>query len=307
MEDTRQYILNTLAYFDVFHYPLSKEEIHRFHGHSNDSAVIDEALCSLLDDQYIFAIDEFYALHNDINLATRRRKGNQLAAQQMKIADRAARILSHFPYVRGLAISGSLSKNFCTEKADIDFFIIAKANRLWVARTFMHLYKKFTYLTGKQKWFCMNYYVDEACLEIEEKNIFTAMEICTLLPMHGKTALADFMQTNRWTKHYLPGIFNTFQRTPEMQRGWLARFTESLLNNRFGNWLDDRFMKITQKRWQKKELRQKKNENGFLMSMHVGKHYSKPNPVFFQDKVVEMYKTRLEALPRLYDRSVKAV
>ena len=59
-------------------------------------------------------------------------------------------------------MSGSLSKHFADEKSDIDFFIITSANRLWIARTCMHLFKKVSYIAGKQHWFCMNYYVDEA-------------------------------------------------------------------------------------------------------------------------------------------------
>lgn len=305
MITTKQHILNTLAYFDIFQYPLLKEEIHRFHGQSTDAASIDEAIISLTEEQFIFRVDEFYALHNERSLAARRRLGNQLAAEQMKTAQKAAKILSRFPYVRGLAISGSLSKNYSTEKTDIDFFIITSANRLWIARTLMHLYKKLTFLNGRQKWFCMNYYVDRAGLEIEEKNIFTAMEIATLIPMHGKMVLDDFKLMNKWIRNYFPAGVNNTDKVPEIKKRWLGKLIEGICNNRFGNWLDDRLMKITRGRWNKKEQQQMKNDNGFVLGMMVNKHYSKPNPAFFQYKVVEMYKVKLDGLPKLMQESFK--
>ena len=266
---------------------------------------MEDSLNQLVEEQYIFRLGELYSLHNDPSLATRRLEGNRLAFEQMKTANRAATILSRFPYVRGLAISGSLSKNYCTEKTDIDFFIITDTGRLWIARSLMHLYKKFTFLTGRQKWFCMNYYVDEGGLEIKEKNIFTAIEIATLLPMQGKKTLDNFYIFNGWVKNFLPKATNTTAKVPEIKKGILGRFTEFLFNNSFGDWVDTRCMKITQNRWKKKEVRQMRNEHGIIMGMLVDKHYSKPNPAFFQDKVVERYNIKLDSLPRFQGVSVK--
>ncbi|MFN8242463.1 MAG: hypothetical protein U0X40_00305 [Ferruginibacter sp.] len=307
MTETRQHILHTLAYFDIFHYPLLKEEILRFHGENEPLADIEEALLLLEEDGYIFRIENFYSLHDDPALVSRRKKGNELAARQMQIARRAAAILARFPYVRGLAVSGSLSKNYCTEKTDIDFFIITRSNRLWVARTLMHLYKKFTFLTGRQKWFCMNYYIDEACPEIEEKNIFTAIEIATLLPMQGKAALQRFHKANAWIRHYFPGMAAGDSTADEIKKGTLKKLIEWIFDRTWGGWLDKKLMRITEKRWAKKEERRQKNEHGFVMSMLVNTHFSKPNPSFFQQKVLELYKSKLAGLPQIDKLTAKAV
>src|SRR6266478_4413244 len=96
------------------------------------------------------------------------------------------RFLSRFPYVTGVGISGSLSKMDAREKADFDFFIVTKANRLWIARTIMHLFKKLTFITGKQHLYCMNYYLDEKALQLRDQNIYTAVEAITLIPVSGK-------------------------------------------------------------------------------------------------------------------------
>ena len=296
MTETAKYILKTLAYFDIFHYPLSNNELLQFHYVDTTQPLIDEALEYLLQNNIVFKIDTFYALHNDTSLAEKRIKANKFAVEQMVIAHKAARILSGFPYVKGLAISGSLSKNYGSDKTDVDFFIITTANRLWIARTIMHLYKKFTFLTGKSNWFCMNYYVDEAVHEIEEKNIFTSLEIITLLPMYGKTALDNFFLANQWANNYFPVHCPVTDKAGTLNKGLLARLVEKLFNNNIGNAIDNRLMKITAGRWKKKVDRNKKNKKGNPLGMIINKHCSKPDPKNFQDKVVKAYEAKLETV-----------
>ena len=296
MNDTRKHILTTLAYFDIFHYPLHGEEIHRFHGQPASRAETDEELRSLTEEHTICFIDGFYLLNNDGGLVIKRKEANRLAARQMVIACKSARLLSRFPYVKGIAISGSLSKNYADEKADIDFFIITTANRLWIARTLMHLFKKLTYLSGRQNRYCMNYYVDEEAPVIEEKNIFTAIEISTLIPMHGKRSLDDFVIANSWVNQYFPLCRMDTDNTPGIKKGFLSAMIERLFNAGLGNRLDKWLMAITERRWKRKELRNLKNSKGNPLGMIVSRHCSKPNPKNFQDKVVSKFRQKIDAL-----------
>ena len=242
------------------------------------------------------SLDPFFGQRGIVVQSVKWIKANKFAVEQMVIAHKAAQILSGFPYVKGLAISGSLSKNYGNDKTDVDFFIITTANRLWIARTMMHLYKKFTFLTGKSNWFCMNYYVDEAVPEIEEKNIFTSMEIITLLPMYGKIALDNFLLANQWTKNYFPVHCPDTDKAVTFNKGLLARLVEKLFNNNIGNAIDNRLMKITAGRWKKKVERNKKNKKGNPLGMIINKHCSKPDPKNFQDKVIKAYEAKLETV-----------
>src|SRR5262249_18548698 len=161
-------------------------------------------LDQLIGARCIYQHGEFYSLNHDHSLVARRIKGNRHARTMLDTAYKVSALLYRFPFVRGIGISGSLSKNFADEKADIDFFIITSKNRLWIARTLMHLFKKLTYLAGRQHWFCMNYYVDEEAMLIEEKNIFTAIELLTLVPVAGNGTLDSFFHVNAWAMDYFP-------------------------------------------------------------------------------------------------------
>lgn len=307
MTATAQNILKTLGYFDLFQYPLTREEIYLFNPVVVHADAINRELDILVNDTAVFSIGEFYSLHNNPALAQRRRDGNRLAAEHIKTARRVAGFLYRFPYVKAIAVSGSLSKNFATEKTDIDFFIITAANRLWIARTCMHLYKKLTFLTGRQNWFCMNYYVDETAIEIKEKNIFTAAEIVTLLPMHGKDCLEKFFKANAWTGTYFPLKPCSDMDPVALSKGWLSRLVEKIFAGRAGDYADTRLMGITGKRWRQKTASCQLNSRGARLGMSIGRHFSKPDPQHFQDKVVNAYCKKVEEILRHDKISVSVV
>ncbi len=267
-----------------------------FHPASITPAAVDTALSLLVQEGIVFCFGPFYSLHNNAGLAKRRLAGNALAAEQMQIAQKVARLLAAFPYVKGIAVSGSLSKNYADEHSDIDFFIITTANRLWIARTIMHLYKKLTFLTGKQHWFCMNYYIDEAVQDIPEKNIFTAMEIITLVPMQGQKSMNEFIINNSWIKKYFPVHTTGVTPVGEIQPGTIRKITEKIFSGSMGNRVDHWLMNITQQRWLKKTQQGKLNSRGCIMAMSAGKHFSKPDPKNFQAGIIQQYETTLSQL-----------
>lgn len=282
-------ILATLAYFNMFEYPLKKREIFLFLGRPAALQDFESSLLALTEETAIFKLGEFYSLRDNYSIAERRRKGNEKAAEMLKKAEKAAEIISFFPFVKGVSVSGSLSKNFADENADIDFFIITDTNRLWIARSFLHLFKKFTFLTRNQHSYCMNYFVDEEGLCILEKNIYTATEVATVLPMRGDHVFDKFYAANRWTKEFLPNNYMHVSSAKPLKHNGFVKVTEKLLNNFIGNALDNFLMKITRNSWNAKKRRQLKNVKGQPMGMHAGKHFSKPDPTDFQEKLLKRY------------------
>jgi hypothetical protein len=238
-------------------------------------------------------------------LAEKRRKGNEKASLLLKKAARAAKLVAAFPFIRGVAVSGSLSKNFADDNADIDFFIITESNRLWIARTFLHIFKKFTFLLNKQDMFCMNYFIDEAESCILEKNIFTATEVVTILPFCGNAVFENFFVINQWTKAFLPNHYMRVAAGKEMRNSWMKSTAEKMFSNKLGDWLDDFLMRLTAKSWDAKTRNKKTNSKGMIMSMHTGKHFSKPNPVNFQRKLLQRYENSLAEIFKQYEVSLK--
>jgi hypothetical protein len=292
--DLHTSILKTIAYFDLFNYPLTLEDIRRFLDVEAEEADIRAETEMLVREGRLYQMGAYYSLQDNSSLALRRLRGEAHADELLRIAARGARLLYQFPFVRGVCISGSLSKRCADEKADIDYFIITSANRVWIARTLMHLFKKLTFLLGHQHRFCMNYYVDENALEIREKNIFTAIELFTLLPMSGDQALDKFFHANDWATEYFPGYRNRSRMAQETRpASFVKRLLERLFSNRLGNRLENKLRRITDHRWRKKTEQLRRNMKGDVLTLQCGKHYSRPNPEIFQQKVLAKYHSRL--------------
>lgn len=290
-------ILKVLAWFDLFHYPLPPGEILNFLDRKVSHDELKGSLQQLVNEKMIFLHEGCYALENKPDLVVRRIKGNERARSMLQTAQKIARLLYHFPYVRGICISGSLSKNFADEKADIDLFIITRGNRLWIARTVMHLFKKLTYLCGRQHWFCMNYYIDDEALEIREQNFFTAIELITLMPVCGDAAIGQLFRENNWAANYFPHYTEKMSLQEGSGKQYRVKhLLERLFNNRMGDRLDEYLLKLTTRRWKQKEDKYRLNIQGRRMGLDTGKHYSKPSPHFFQKSILEKYQQKLEAV-----------
>ena len=300
-------ILAALAYFDLFQYPLTQTELLTFLPRYYSPGTLAPALQALVDEGWVYRLDEYYSLQNEYSLVPRRRKGNAKARELLTTAARVARLLALFPFVRGVAVSGSLSKNYADSHSDIDLFIVTKRNRLWLARTLMHAFKKLTYLAGKQHLFCMNYYVDEAALQIREKNVYTATEIATLLPLRGIEAFKAFYAHNTWSRNLLPNHSMRIAHIKELPSSPLKRTVEILLDHFVGNWLDTLLMKITARRWKKKQQEARLNDRGLVLSLDADKHHAKPDPCIFQQKLLSIYDARVQHLITRYESKLKPV
>lgn len=304
LSEIKEKILTTLAYFDMFKYPLTRAEIYLFLGEKFHYELFDDALRSLLNNGVIYQFDLFYTLRNEANLASRRVEGNKKADELIAIARRVGSMLIRFPYVRGVAVSGSLSKNFADENSDIDLFIITAKNRLWLARTFMHCLKKLSFLIHREHYFCMNYYIDEQEMEIAEKNIYTAIEIATLIPLEGDVIFEKFYAENTWTRDYLPNKNMRVATAKPAKRAFIKGLFELIFNSPLGNPIDRWLMRITAARWRKKTIHHKLNSHGEVMGMVTGKHCSKPDPKNFQANLLTKYQRKVELLLKDYEGSL---
>ena len=287
-------VLKTLTYFDIFSYPLTSKEIKDFFGGvENNNGNVDVALDSLSKKKLVFQLDNFYSLKADKNLSAKRSKGNKLAEPHLKKAKKISKFIGAFPFVRGVFISGSLSKGYMGDDADIDYFIITKPNRLWLARTLLILYKK-VFLLNSRKYFCVNYFVDENNLEIEEKNRFTATELVTLIPTYNANIFERLKQQNQWVKNYFPHHqWNSNPETPSGKPKLLKRLLEFLLSRTIGNWLDRAAMKVTLIFWKRKF--EHFTDEQFDLALKSRNYVSKHHPQNFQSQVLLKFEEKINS------------
>lgn len=287
-------ILKSLSYFDIFKHPLEKEELVNLCTENGSDQGVNSVLSKLVDEETCFTIDEYYSLNEDIASLVETRKRNQLEAEKyFKKLPFYVKLIRSFPFVRGVAISGSLSKNIMFDDGDIDYFIITAPGRLWISRTLMIFFKK-VFLLNSRKYFCVNYFVDENNLKIVDENIFTAIEIIYLLPVYNQPLLKKFKNANDWTNQYFPNFRHPIALDPVNGQGRLKHFFEWFFKGKFGDRVDLFFMKLTYKRWTKKFKHF--DAPKFELTMRTNRGISKHHPQDFQNKVLKEYSQRLQKL-----------
>lgn len=292
-EQARQAILS-LLYFEIFFHPMTLSEICECTALPGISiSATRKELDILVKKGILFYIDGYYLTQNNPDWVTRREDGNRRAKKYINTAFLVGRLMSAFPYVRGVFVSGSLSKQWMSKDSDIDYFIITRPGRLWLSRTLLALFKK-TILLNSHKYFCINYFIDEDHLEIEEKNHYTATEIVTLLPVYGQQYYDRFMDANQWIRAYYPNYpVRSLERTPRYRKGVVQFFSETVLNTRLGEWLDSYCMQKTMHFWQRKF---DDFDPAILeIALKSRKYVSKHHPSFYQGKVLKAYEENIRS------------
>lgn len=306
MPENKQYhllcsILSTVVYFDIFSHPLTAAEIKEFaHKVKATDYEFDEALELLVENGILFLKNDFYLPHQNYENIIRRDRGNALAAKTWDKAYRQSVLISKFPYVRSVIVSGSLSKGFMDQDSDIDFLIITQPGRLWVARTLLALYKKVV-LLNSHKYFCVNYFLDHDHFRLPDKNIFIATELMFAVPVYNPSMHIEFLNSNNWARDYYP---SKKMEIPFPEKDFPAppafkSVLEKLLSGPLGNIADKWMMHLTVNFWQKKFRTMKKQQYERDMQSHKG--VAKHHPNGFRDRVLHEYESRFSELKKKID------
>lgn len=289
-------IILALAYFDLFKFPLTVDEIIKYSKvpSKQRSSFVNEVE-KLLSQQIVFQHGPYYSLISNEKLEQRRENGAQNASALMLKADKYSRLIHRFPFVRSVCISGSLSKGCVDEQGDVDYFIITHPQRLWIARTLLIAFKK-VFLLNNHKYFCVNYFIDTEHLDIPDKNIFTATELLTLLPMSGYHVYNELINKNAWAFMHLPNVTIEPKTGVDVEDTRVKKVLESLLGGYVGGQLDTLFMKLTIKIWKTKF--RNFNEEELDTAMRSRKYVSKHHPQHFQQLVLNRFKNNIAQMEK---------
>lgn len=273
-------LIKTFLYFAIFKHPLTKQEALRYCQYTTSS--IDAELNELLDKKLLFKIQHFYLPYNYPQWVERRIKGNMLSENKMIKAKKMAKILNYFPYVRSVMVSGSLSKGFMDEKSDIDFFIIMRPGSLAISKFLMGLFRRFF----APKSFCINFLIDTDNLKIQKKNLYTAIEMVTLIPMIDANLYKIFMRVNMsWIRNFLP---NAIPGDPEIlpfKKKRLQTILEAIFSSSLGTKLDAKLRQKYKRRLAIKAARESHESGEVVINKGVIKLHGKP----YQKKIMKLY------------------
>jgi len=293
MNKTQREILKQVLYYDIFDHPLTREEIFKDHsGNQNEDQILDD----LLERGMIFRHNGHFSVKNDPDLSIRRKVGEENASMAMPEAIKKGGLIQSFPYVKAVALSGSISKGYMDSFKDVDYFIITKPHRLWLSRILLVFYKR-VFLSNSYRYFCLNYFLDENNLEIEEHNRFTATEIDTMIPLTGTELLGKLFDRNEWVSDFYPGFgYREITIGENSHKPLIIRAFEVLTSNFIGNWLDLASMKVTVWYWKVKY--RKDSQDLFGRSFKLRRDVAKYHPGNFQHRILDKYRANVKEYER---------
>lgn len=242
-EDLLHAVFQTLAYADVFDYPLSALEVHRYL--SLPEATAEEVKRELCGSPFFSQTGEFFALRGREGIVETRRRRAEIAARLWPKAARYGRLIAALPFVRMVAVTGSLAMNNADEGKDVDFMIVTAPGYLWTCRLLSLLIARFAVLDCVH--LCPNYLITTDALELRERSLYVAHELAQMVPLSGMEVYARLRSLNDWVHDFLPHA----SAAPELPRALkpvrkqtaLQGFFESVLSLPFGRWLEKWEMK----------------------------------------------------------------
>lgn len=290
-------VLRTVLYFDIFRYPLSPEEIYRYlPSNSTSPGDVQQACKTPPLSAFLREDDGLYFLpptSTQTSPVQDRRANERRARKFMKIAKWMARIVLRFPFVRGLGISGELSKGVVSKEGDIDFVVVTAPRRVWIVRTILILFKK-VFLLNSKRFFCLNHFIAEDYFSISEKNKYTALEIATIIPLSNSDYFSRFSDHNPWIRDFYPNLYPVFaDGEVRKKQGLLQNILELPLRGAAGDRLDGRLMESWRTIWRKRyrHLPEEKLRTLFRTEQSISTAYAGD----FLSRILQAYDDRLAA------------
>ena len=232
-----QAIFNTLLYSDVFDFPLTAREIHLYL--SGSAATYEEVCLVLSSDARFFRVGDYFTLSGREKIVEIREKRELRSRKLLPHALAYGRFIGSLPFIRMVALTGSLAVRNVSKEADFDYMLVTLPGRLWTARAFVLLFNRLTRLAGHT--ICPNVIVSENALQWNQHDLYSARDLCQMIPVSGMAEYQRLMKANQWVQDFLPNAYDDILDQTEAGKNNHLRIIQKLLEFPLGGRFGDRF------------------------------------------------------------------
>ena len=232
-------VFHTLAYADVFDYPLTAHEVYRYLASVNAS--FEDVNQVLAEAAFFSNVENYYTLRGREEIVGIRKRRAEVGNRLWPKAVHYGRLIASLPFVRMVAVTGSLAMKNADEGKDIDYMIVTAPNHLWTCRALALLVARLAKLEGVK--LCPNYLITTNGLELNERSLYVAHELAQMIPLSGMEIYDEMRRLNDWMLDYLPNSL----MVPELpdcvkllqKHSSIQNVLEILFQLPFANWFEN--------------------------------------------------------------------
>lgn len=284
-----QAVLKTLAYFDVFNYPMKPSEIHQFAPILMSPLNVVPCLNYMVNHGLIFQHGNFFSINSDPAVAESRKANSKTTDKSIALAKRFSRFLSRVPFVDGVFAADTNSFELHPEGVELDFSIIAKPNRAWLCRFFIRLYMSLFWFRSS-KSFGLNHIIDGGQLQLDDKSLMMATKLKMLTPMVNQELYSSFIKSNTWANQFLPNLKQKAKEdVPELSKNVLKSIIEFVGSGAIGSSLNKLLKNLDQKPHKSEEM-------DSTAKSKTGIHFIAINAIRNENEVNELVLNRLASI-----------
>ena len=173
---------------------------------------VETVLGGLVSREILNTQNGFYCLPGRVQCVTERVERHALAQRKWSRLRQIVWWLQGVPFLRMVAGSGSLAREFVREESDLDVLIVAAPGRIWTVRFLVTVLLDVLGMrrrpTGPtQDLVCLNHYLALDGLRLPYHSIYTAYEYARLVPLLGEDVCDVFREHNRgWMEQFLTRV-----------------------------------------------------------------------------------------------------
>jgi hypothetical protein len=197
--------LQAVVYAGLFEYPLTPAQLREtlIGARAGDEDVVAWYRASERLQEAVEYGGGYFFPRGRRDLIVQRARREEVSRRLLDEFSRPLALVARMPFVRMVALSGSLAHLNAEADADLDLFVVTSARRVWTVALATVL---LTRLLGWRRRLCLNYIVSERAMWVAPADLFSANQIVHLQPVTGEPVYRRFLETNRFVARFYPNF-----------------------------------------------------------------------------------------------------
>jgi hypothetical protein len=198
-------IARSVVYASLFDYPLTLAQLRQtlIESTQTPSEVLATYTGSAALQAAIEFRDGFFFPRGRADLIDERRRRETRSRSFLRRHRAILQLVSALPYVRMVALSGSIAHLNLEGTGDLDLFIVTRGRRVWSATVATVMLAK---LLRRRRIVCANFVVADTRLVLEQQDLFAASQVIHLKPLIGRDVFRELLDKNPFVFRFYPNF-----------------------------------------------------------------------------------------------------